>query len=268
VARNFTRSRSLAAPDNGPAGKPSHEDDVLIREIDDAVRQDDAARFARQYGPALLGAVVAGLLGLGGYLWWDSNRESRMEGQSETIISALDLAGANDFGSAGEKVAPLVAEGGPAARAAARFIQAGAALEAGNETQAAEIFAAVAADADAPQALRDLARVREVSVTFDRLQPSEVIARLKDMSAPGHALFGSAAELTAMAHLEAGNRREAGALFAAIAQDENQPETLRSRARQMAGLLGVDAIVDVTKLLKDEGVDVSEGAGRSAASAD
>lgn len=268
MALNLTRSRSPALSGGGPAGKPSHEDDVLIREIDDAVRQDDAARFARKYGPAVLGVVVAGLLGLGGYLWWDSNRESRMETQSETIIRALDLAGANDFRSAGETVAPLVAEGGPAARAAARFIQAGAALEAGNEAQAAELFAAIAADSNAPQALRDLARVREVSVTFDRLQPADVIARLKDLATPGNPFFGSAGELTAMAHLEAGNRREAGVLFAAIAKDETQPETLRSRSRQMAGLLGVDAIVDVTKLLKDEGVDVSEGAGRSAASAD
>jgi hypothetical protein len=264
VALNLTRNRSQA-----PAGdKPSPEDDVLIREIDDAVRQDDTLQFAKKYGPIIGGLVVAGLLALGGYLWWDSNRETRMEAQSETLISALDLAGANDFRSAGEQVAPLVNEGGPAARAAARFIQAGAALEAGNDTEAAEIFAAVAADTNAPQALRDLARVREVSVSFDRLRPDDVIDRLKDLAVPGNPFFGSAGELTAMAHLEAGNRREAGALFAAIAQNEDQPDTLRSRARQMAGLLGVDAIVDVTKLLKDEGVAVSEGDGRSAALAD
>ena len=264
MAFNLTRSRSPAPT----GGKPSHEDDVLIREIDDAVRQDDALQFARRYGPVIGGVVLAGLLGLGGYLLWDNNRESRMEAQSETLISALDLAGANDFRSAGETVAPLIAEGGPAARAAARFIQAGAALEAGNENQAAEIFAAIAADTSAPQALRDLARVREVSVTFDRLRPQDVIARLRDLAVPGNPFFGSAGELTAMAQLEAGNRAEAGRLFAAIAQDEAQPETLRSRARQMAGLLGVDAIVDVTKLLRDEGVDVSEGDGRSAALAD
>jgi hypothetical protein len=265
VALNLTKSRSKDASGDGAAGKPSHEDDILIREIDEAVRQDDALQFMRRYGLIVLGAVVAALAALGGYLLWDNNRESRMEAQSETIISALDLAGANDFRSAGEKVAPLIAEGGPAARAAARFIQAAAALEAGEDAKAAETFAAVAADPDAPQTLRDLARIREVSVNFDQMKPADVIARLKDLAVPGNPFFGSAGELTAMAHLEAGNRNEAGAMFAAIAKDEDQSETLRSRARQMAGLLGVDAIVDVTKLLKDEGVDVSEGDGRSAA---
>jgi len=39
----------------------------------------------------------------------------------------------------------------------------------------------------------------------------------------------------------------AGPLFAAIARDKDTPESLRNRARQMAGLLGVDAIDDAAK---------------------
>ena len=103
--------------------------------------------------------------------------------------------------------------------------------------------------------------MRDVSTNFDTMKPADVVAQLGDLAKPGNPWFGSAGELVAMAHLESGNRAEAGKLFADIAKDEEQPETLRSRARQMAGLLGVDAIVDVEKLLKDEGVIVSEGNG-------
>lgn len=264
MALNLTRSPAKGTAGAGPEGAPSHEDDILIREIDEAVRQDDALNFFKKYGTAVIGLVVVGLAGLGGYLWWDASRESKLEAQSEIIISALDLAGANDFKSASEKVAPLLADGSPAARTTARFIQASAALEAGDTAKAIEIFASVAADDKAPQALRDLALVREVAAGFDTRKPADVIARLKPLAVPGHPMFGSAGELTAMAHLEAGNRREAGALFAAIAKDEALPETLRSRAWQMAGLLGVDAIVDVTQLLKDEGVVTSQGSGAAA----
>ena len=35
--------------------------------------------------------------------------------------------------------------------------------------------------------------------------------------------------------------REAGAMFAALAKDEGVPESIRSRAVQLAGVLGVDA---------------------------
>jgi hypothetical protein len=34
----------------------------------------------------------------------------------------------------------------------------------------------------------------------------------------------------------------AGPMFAAMAKDETVPDSIRSRARQMAGLLGVDAV--------------------------
>lgn len=269
MARKPTKSITDGASGEGEENVAlSREDAVLMREIDEAVRQDDAANFARKYGIPILGVVLAGLAGLGGYLWWDSNREGTLEAQSEVLITALDLAKANDFKTASEQVAPLIADGSPAARAAARFIQAGAALEQGEDAKAVQLFTAIADDPDAPGVLRDLARIREVSVNFDQRKPADVIARLKDLAVPDHPMFGSAAELTAMAHLENGNRREAGALFAAIAKDEEQPETLRSRARQMAGLLGVDAIADVTQLLKDEGVVASEGGGEGAALAD
>ncbi len=237
----------------------SAEDEVLMREIDEAVRKDDVEQFAKKYGVAIGGALALGLVAFGGYLFWDSQVEAGLEQQSESLIGALDSTQADQFEAASEKVAPLIADGSPAARTSARFLQAGAALEAEKIDEAVALFKQVADDPEAPPALRDLARIREVATNFDDREPAEVIELLKDLAVPGNAFFGSAGELTAIAHLEAGNRDQAGTLFGAIAKDETVPETLRSRARQMAGLLGVDAIEDVEKLLEDEGVVASEG---------
>lgn len=243
---------------------PSREDEVLIREIDEAVREDALLTFMRKHGIKVLGGVLALVAALGGYMIWNYYAEKNLETQSETVISALDFAEKNDFKSASEKVAGLLGDdSSPGARAAARFIQAAAALEAGDKTKASGLYKQIAADPTTPSALRDLARVREVSINYDTMQPAAVVAQLKDLAVPGNPYFGSAGELVAMAHLEAGNRGEAGRLFAEISKDEDLPETLRSRARQMAGLMGVDAIVDVKKLLKDEGV-TSDDEGDSA----
>lgn len=254
-------------PTNTPsAPTPSAEDDVLIREIDEAVREDALLDFLKNHGIKLLGGVTLLIAGLGAYLLWNGHREGQLETQSETLIAALDYADKRDFATANEKVAPLLADdNSPGARTAARFVQAGAALEQGDTAKATTMFKAIAADADAPPALRDLARVRDVSTNFDTMKPADVIAQLSALAKPGNPWFGSAGELVAMAHLESGNRAEAGRMFADIAKDEDQPETLRSRARQMAGLLGVDAIVDIDKLLKDEGVAAPDGAGAAAA---
>lgn len=238
-----------------------------MREIDEAVRQDDAAEFFQNYGAILGGALAVLLVGMLGYWYWDSTSEAALEAQSETIISALDSVDANDLPSAEEKVAPLIEEGSPGARTTARFLQAASALEQEEPGRAVELYAAIAADAEAPQPLRDLALIREVATNFDDREPADIIAKLESLAQPGNPFFGSAGELVAIAHLEAGNRDEAGALFGAIAKDEEQPETLRSRARQMAGLLGVDAIEDVEQLLEDEGVIPAEGAPSPAAGA-
>lgn len=242
----------------------SPEDEILMREIDDAVRQDDATQFFQKYGVMLGSALALVLTAFGGYLVWDNYREGALEAQSETLVKALDQSEAGDFAAAAETAAELTTSDNDGARTSARFMQAAASLEQGDTAKAVELYGAIAADENAPPAMRDLARIREVATNFDDRDPADVIAKLKDLAVPGNAFFGSAAELTAIAHLEAGDRDAAGVLFGEIAKDEEQPETLRSRARQMAGLLGVDAVEDVDKLLEDQGIDPEAGLGPQA----
>jgi hypothetical protein len=242
----------------------SAEDEILMREIDDAVRQDDTTEFLRKYGVALGVALALGLAAFGGWLAWDWYSDQQLQEQSETLVAGLDRSAAQDYDATDETVTPLLESGEPGPRTAARFLLASSALERGDTARAVQLFGEIAADEGAPSALRDLARVREVATNFDEREPADVIAKLKSLAVPGNPFFGSAGELTAIAHLEAGNRDKAGTLFAAIAKDDQLPETLRSRARQMAGLLGVDAVEDVDALLKAEGIDPEAGLGPQA----
>ena len=79
------------------------------------------------------------------------------------------------------------------------------------------------------------------------MAPEAVIARLKPLAEPGNPWFGSAGELVGMAYLKQGNKALAGPLFGAISRDAKVPESLRARARQMAGLLGYDSIDDIAR---------------------
>jgi hypothetical protein len=47
--------------------------------------------------------------------------------------------------------------------------------------------------------------------------------------------------MTALALIKEGKNAEAGQLFATIAKDKDAPDSLRSRAVQIAGSLGADA---------------------------
>jgi len=236
------------------------QDEVLMREIDDAVRQEEYLRFVQAYGRPLLGVLISGLLAFAGYLFWDNRQEAAMEKSSEDLIAAMDQFGAGNLDSAGSAAAALAEGADGAAAASAMMLQAGAALQRGNAEEAARIYGQISQDDALPPALRDLATIREAAITFDRRDPAEIVAQLKPLAVPGHPYFGSAGELVAMAYLEQGKRKEAGTLFGEIAKDEDVPESLKARARQMAGLLGVDAIEDVEELLKSQGLDEEQPA--------
>ena len=62
----------------------------------------------------------------------------------------------------------------------------------------------------------------------------------------GDPWLGSAGEMMAVAQLRLGQRAAAGQTFGRIARDENAPASLRQRAVQMAGVLGVDAVPAAT----------------------
>ena len=245
-------SRALA--EQKRAKKQAAADDVLLREVDDAVRQDQYTDFGKRYGIPLLIALGLALAALAAYIFWDSRQEAAMEADSEALVRALDQVEAGNLDSGSSALADLAQNGEGGARAAALMLQAGIAAEQGNASQAADLFAQAAANDDAPPAMRDLANVREVALRYDTMQPGEVVSRLQSLAVPGNPYFGSAGEMVAMAYLDQGKRAEAGTLFAEIAKADDVPETLRSRARQMSGLLGVDAIEDVDALLEEQGV--------------
>jgi hypothetical protein len=232
------------------AARDAAQQDVLLREVDEAVRQDEAAQFAKRYGKIVLGVLVAALLAFGGWLFWQDRNEGQLEEGAESFITALDELEAGNLDAADGEFAAIAEDGSPAARAGAQMVRAGIAAQKRENAKAADMFFAIADDASAPQAYRDLAAIRGVTVNYDAMQPQAVIDRLKPLATPGNPWFASAAELVAMAYMQQDKRDLAGPLFAAIAQDEEAPQTARSRARQMSGLLGVDAIEDVDETLE------------------
>jgi hypothetical protein len=228
------------------------EQDVLVREVDEAVRQDEAGEFLRRYGIAIVGLVIVALIAFGAWLWWKGHREDQKQKVSESYIQALDQIDAGNAVKAGTDLDPIARNGTPAAAAGARLLQAGLMIAKGDTARATTALLKLADDSDAPQELRDLAAIKGVSAGFDTMTPQAVIARMKPLAKPGNPWFGSAGELLAAAYLKQGKKDLAGPLFAAIAKDENVPKSLRSRTRQMAGQLGYDAVSDVDQVLAEE----------------
>lgn len=126
-------------------------------------------------------------------------------------------------------------------RASALLTRAAVALESNDRKAALAAYREIADDDGLGEPYRNVALLRATALEFDQLEPQAIIARLQPLAQPGQPWFGSAGEMTALAYMRQGNNQQAGRLFAAIAADRDVPASIRSRAVQIAGTLGVDA---------------------------
>lgn len=216
--------------------------EAFLREVDEELRKDQAVQLWRRWGLAAIVAVLLALVVLAAWLWWGSHRDKVAGEQGVTFNQAIDALGANQPAKATPLLAELSKDGTAGYASLAKFTEADILLQKDDLKGAAARFAAVANDGSAAQPLRDVALVRQTSAEYDSLQPQVVIDRLRPLAVKGGPWFGSAGEMIAVAHLRMGRRDLAGRLFGEIARDEGVPSSIRQRAVQMAGVLGVDAI--------------------------
>jgi hypothetical protein len=225
-----------------PSEKLPGSDEAFLREVDDAVRASNLQSIWKNYGRWIVGAVVAGLLAYAGWIIWQNRQQAAAEAQSEAFVTAVDKLKAGDLKGGRADLVKFANADQAGYRAMAKLMLANIDGEQGKNAEAIKGYATVAADSTLPQMFRDMATVRQTSAEFDILKPQQVIDRLRPLSKPGNPWFGSAGELTAISYMKLGKDNLAGPIFAQIAKEEGLPASLRSRAQQMAGALGVDAV--------------------------
>jgi hypothetical protein len=222
---------------------PGTTEEAFLREVDEEYRRDQAMQLFRRYGRLLIGAVVVALLALAGWLYWQHHSQSAAGKQGEDYDAAMRLVEENQPDKAMPALDKIATTSGEGYAAMARIAEGNLLLQKNNAKGAAAKFAEVANDAKYEQPYRDLALIRQTVAEYDSLKPQVVIDRLKGLTNPNSPWLGTAGELVATAYLKAGNKAEAGRLYGQIAQGGAKvPESIRQRAVQLAGVLGVDAI--------------------------
>ncbi|NJC32625.1 hypothetical protein GGR88_000099 [Sphingomonas jejuensis] len=211
--------------------------EAFLREVDEELRRDNVTNFWRRYGLLVAAAVVLGLAALAGWMIWQQRQAAAAGREGEALAQAIDSLSKNNAAGARASLDALATSETPGYRAVAKLAQADVALQSGNRAGAAQIYQSVATDAGIGQPFRDVALVRATAAEFDRLPPATVIQRLRPLAQPGNPWFGSAGEMVAMAELAQGNGAAAARLFTAIANDAAVPQSIRSRAVQMAAVV-------------------------------
>ena len=215
--------------------------ETFLREVDENLRRDQMQDFFKRYGALLIIAVILFLVASGGFIWWKQHEVKRSGAEVEKLAAIYKDVGSGKMDQAPQQLDELAKSGSKAVRASALFARGALALQQNDTKLAASTYKSIADDSGLPKPYRDAALVRQTALEFDQLQPGDVIARLQPLAKPGEPWFGSAGEMTGLALVKQGKRQEAGQLYAAIAKDQGVPQTIRARAIQVAGSLGVDA---------------------------
>lgn len=240
---SILKEAELAKDDKkGPEPQGDRSEQVFMQEVDAAVREDDLKNFGYRYGIWIgLGLVVA-LAALAGWIFYNNSLQEESGVRSEEYVAAIDSLKRNNLDGAASALKQLENADQVGYRASARMMQANIALEKQDLKAAIAGYKTIVADKSLPQPFRDLALVRQTTAEFDTLKPQEIIDRLKPLAVPGNPWFGSAGEMVALSYLNMEKADLAGPLFAQLAKDDGVPPTIRSRALQMAGIQGIDAV--------------------------
>jgi hypothetical protein len=227
------------------------DNETFYREVDEELRRDQMKSYWERFGKLIIAAVLLVIAAIGGIIWWQNQKVVKAGERSATLVEAFDDVAAGRRRTAAPKLDGLVESGSDGHRAAALLTKADVAIDSKDLKGAAALFKRVADDEGLARPYRDLALVRMTAVELDTLPPQAVIDRLKGLAVPGNAWFGSAGEMVALSYLKLNRPQQAAGVFAAMAKDKKLPDTLRSRATQMAGSLGVDAVQESAGATKE-----------------
>jgi hypothetical protein len=220
---------------------PTDSNDTFLREVDENLRRDQLQDFFKKNGKWIALAVVLFLGATGGWIYWEQYQAKKAAEQSEQLQAIFTDIAQNKRQTVPQRVATLEQSRNDVVRGTALMTDAALSLEKNDRAAAIAKYREIVNDKGLPQIYRDAGTIRLTALEFDAIKPDEVIARLAPMTKSGNPWYGSAGEMTALALLKQGKKSQAGQMFASIAADAQVPSSIRARAVQVAGTLGVDA---------------------------
>lgn len=216
------------------------EEDGLIREIDEELRQEQAQKLWKTYGKYVIGVAVVVVCVVAGYQGWTAYDRNQKQEATDRLIEASLLANADDTTTAIDSLSKL--EEGKIGQISVLAALRHAALvtKEGDKEAAATAYYAIADDKFASKPFRDLATVLGAvqSLDQDSDNAQAVIDRLKPLLGSNSSWRHSAHEISAVAALEMGQTEQAREHLQAIALDAQAPGGVRSRAQEQLQAIG------------------------------
>ena len=226
-------------------GRGSANTDEFIREVDEAVRQDQWQKLWRKYGNYIVGAalavVIASAAGVGWRTWQQNVRfdEARRFAAAEQMLQEeMPAEAAQAFASLAED-----SNGGYGVLARLRAAQAQA--EAGDRAAASAVLGRLATDDDAAPIYRSLGELLAKQQQFVLADADVPLVELESLASSDGPWRHSALELRALAQMQSGETVAARQTLDDLLADPLTPPNLARRAAELLAFLGGPPASDV-----------------------
>jgi len=213
--------------------------EILLREVDDEVRQEQLMKLLSKYSPYIVGLVFLITAGMAGTTLYRQNELAKTAAASAKFQIAADLA---TQGKHEDALAALNALAAPAPYNVLAQLRAASEYAAnGDSEKALALNEEVAKNAGAPVEIRDLAALRAIQIKLDKMTLAEAQAALAPLMANAAPFRYSAREFLALVALRTGDNDLARAEFQKLSQEAGTPQGLRRRAVDILDTIGAPA---------------------------
>jgi hypothetical protein len=219
-------------------GRGSANPDEFIREVDEAVRQEEWLKLWKRYGNYLVAAVLAVVIGTAAGVGWRTWQERQRLDDARRYAAAQQMLSDDRAAEAAEAFEALAEDASGGYRVLARLRAAEARAAAGDPAAAAALLEQLAANDDAEPRYRSLGELLAAQRAFAGADPNAVLAELEPLAGANDPWRHSALELRALAQMRSGDTAAARQTLDELLNDPMTPPDLSRRAGELLAFLG------------------------------
>lgn len=213
------------------------EQDNLIREIDEELRDERMALLWKSYGTYIISAAVLVVAIVAGYKGWQSYDMSTRTAAAETFLAAANNAADGKNEEAVQAFSKLSGDAPGGYALLARLREAALLAKSGDTAGATTAYAEIAQDSGVDPLYRDLAALFGAQLALNAGKLDAASTQVASLTGDDNPWRYSAREVTALAALAKGDKAKALPLFESLAADNQAPTALRGRARDLSATL-------------------------------
>jgi hypothetical protein len=219
-------------------GRGSVNTDEFIREVDEAVRQDQWLKLWRQYGSYVIAAALAVVIGSAAGVGWRTWQEHERLEEARRYVAAQELLRDGKPAEAAAAFAALAEDASSGYRVLAQLRAAEAQAEAGDVNAAEAALERLAMSDDADPVYRSLGELLAAQHQFDDGQAAAPSAELEPLTGIESPWRYSALELRALGQMRSGDTVAARQTLDDLLADPLTPPNLARRAAELLAFLG------------------------------